>query len=59
MAQETAVWSEASTQRTYQILLTYTIHSKPKVGLPRTYSLSNTLPRTYWLTLIWKFQTEE
>lgn len=31
MPQEAAVWGEASTQHTFQILLTYTIHGKPKV----------------------------
>jgi len=30
-AQERAVWSEPSTLNTYQMLLTFTIHSKPKV----------------------------
>lgn len=31
MAQEVAVWSESSTQHTFQILLTFVVHSKPKV----------------------------
>merc|ERR1711962_126480 len=31
VAQDAAVWSEASTQHTFQILLTFTVHPKPKV----------------------------
>merc|ERR1712142_1280282 len=31
LAQDTAVWSESSTQHTFQILLTFTVHAKPKV----------------------------
>merc|ERR1712142_1174964 len=31
LARDTAVWAEPSTQNTFQILLTFTVHAKPKV----------------------------